>query len=308
MKRYLSSRRFLTAALFSIPLLAMIGCETLQPAIDMATAVGVSTGAISQGQADSISRSSRAVGKSFEDITPEQEYYIGRAVAATVLGSYQVYNNDATTRYVNTVGQTLAQASDRPETYGGYHFLVLDSSEVNAFAAPGGLILVTRGMLKCCKTEDALAAVLAHEIAHVQAQHGLRAIKRDRLTSAFTILAAEGAKNLGSPQLAELTQAFEGSVSDIASTLMNSGYSRQLEEEADRNAVTIMRRVGYDPHALVSMLNEMQKQLKPGGLDFAKTHPDPQDRVQEIKSLVGPGQNAAPPVRQKRFELAVRGA
>jgi predicted Zn-dependent protease len=163
-------------------------------------------------------------------------------------------------------------------------------------------------MLKCCKSEDALAAVLAHEIAHVQAQHGLRAIKRDRLTSAFTILAAEGAKNLGSPQLAELTQAFEGSVSDIASTLMNSGYSRQLEEEADRNAVTIMRRVGYDPHALVSMLNEMQKQLKPGGLDFAKTHPDPQDRVQEIKSLVGPGQNAAPPVRQKRFELAVRGA
>jgi predicted Zn-dependent protease len=116
MKRYLSSRRFLTAALFSIPLLAMIGCETLQPAIDMATAVGVSTGAISQGQADSISRSSRAVGKSFEDITPEQEYYIGRAVAATVLGSYQVYNNDATTRYVNTIGQTLAQASDRPYT------------------------------------------------------------------------------------------------------------------------------------------------------------------------------------------------
>jgi predicted Zn-dependent protease len=308
MKRYLSGRHFLTAAFLSITLLAMIGCETLQPAIDMATTVGVSTGAISQGQADSISRSSKAVGKSFEDITPEQEYYIGRAVAATVLGSYKVYNNEATNHYVNTVGQTLAQASDRPETYGGYHFLVLDSSEVNAFAAPGGLILVTRGMLKCCKSEDALAAVLAHEIAHVQAQHGLRAIKRDRLTSAFTILATEGAKNLGGAQLAELTQAFEGSVSDVASTLMNSGYSRQLEEEADRNAVTIMRRVGYDPHALVSMLNEMQKQLKPGGLDFAKTHPDPQDRLQGIEALAGPGQSAAPPARQKRFELSVRGA
>ncbi len=75
------------------------------------------------------------------------------------------------------LGQSLVIFSDRPETFGGYHFLLLDSNEINAFAAPGGLILVTRGMLQCCANEDELAAVLAHEIAHVEKKHGLTAIK-----------------------------------------------------------------------------------------------------------------------------------
>jgi beta-barrel assembly-enhancing protease len=80
-----------------------------------------------------------------------------------------------------------------PETFGGYHFLILDSDEINAFAAPGGLIFVTRGMLRCCDSEDAVAAVLAHEVGHVQHQHGIQTIRKPALTSAFTILAAEGA-------------------------------------------------------------------------------------------------------------------
>ncbi|MGD9505335.1 MAG: M48 family metalloprotease [Syntrophobacteraceae bacterium] len=287
---------------------ALIGCAQMQPAIDVATAIGVSSGAITPGQADSITRTSRAVGKTFEDITPEQEYYIGRAVAATVLASYRPYDDQELTLYVNRVGQALAMASDRPETYGGWHFLVLDSPEINAFAAPGGLILVTRGMLKCCKSEDELAAVLAHEIGHVQGRHGLRAIRQDRLTSALTILATEGAKNFGGPQLAELTKTFEGSVSDVTSTLMNNGYSRQLEREADQSAVDLMRRVGYDPRALTGMLGEMATRLKPGGSDFAKTHPDPRDRIEDIASLVGPGLGAPPAARQSRFDLAMRRA
>ena len=102
------------------------------------------------------------------------------------------------------LGQSLAQFSERPETFGGYHFLALDSAEINAFAAPGGLILVTRGLLDCCQTEDELAAVLAHEIGHVEKQHGLRAIRTGRLNSALTILAVEAGKNLAGEQLAEV--------------------------------------------------------------------------------------------------------
>jgi predicted Zn-dependent protease len=87
---------------------------------------------------------------------------------------------------------------------------------------------------------------------------------------------------------------------------MTSGYSRDLEREADQGAVTILRRVGYDPGALVVMLTEMKKQLKPGGLDFAKTHPDPQDRIGIVKPLIG---SVTPkPVsgeRQHRFDTAV---
>lgn len=266
---------------------------------------GVGSGML-PGQAGSALKAAVAVGKTFQDITPEQEYYIGRAVAANVIMTYPPSRNEQLNYYVNTLGQTLALASDRPETFGGYHFLVLDSPEINAFAAPGGLILITRGMIRLCKTEDSLAAVLAHEIMHVSGKHGLRSIQNSRLTSAFTIIAGEAAKNYGPSQLNQLTEAFGGSITDITATLMKSGYSRELEREADKGAITILRRVGYDPGALVVMLTEMKKQLKPGGLDFAKTHPDPKDRIDDIKSLVGaPSATPASAERQKRFEAAV---
>jgi predicted Zn-dependent protease len=263
-------------------------------------------GSVLPGPAGSALKAAVEVGKSFQDITPEQEYYIGRAVAASVLSVYAPFPNDGLNFYLNTLGQTLAQASDRPETFGGYHFLVLDSPEINAFAAPGGLILITRGMIRVCKTEDALAAVLAHEISHVVEKHGLKSIKSSRLTSAFKIMANETARSYGPAQLSQLTEAFGESITDITATLMKSGYSRELERDADKGAVTILKRVGYDPGALIVMLTEMKKQLKPGGLDFAKTHPDPKDRIEDVKTLAGGV--AATPVsaeRQKRFEKAM---
>jgi len=279
------------------------GCTTVT---QVGTVIGQATGTLTEEQAASINRTAAAVEKTFQDITPEQEYYIGRAVAATILHTYKPYNDEAANRYLNLLGQALAQASDRPETFGGYHFQMLDSDEVNAFAAPGGLIMVSKGMLRCCKSEDAVAAVLAHEIGHVQGRHGLRAIKKGRLTTALTIVATESAKSLGGRELAELTAAFEGAISDVTATLVNNGYSRALEREADRAAVAILQRVGYNPHALIEMLSEMKRHLKPGGLDFSKTHPKPDDRIAELRKLIGDG-TATPPVpaRQQRFERAL---
>jgi predicted Zn-dependent protease len=253
-----------------------------------------------------ISRAAPAVAKTFKDITPEQEYYIGRAVSATILNKYRPYTNTYANFYVNLLGQTLAQASDKPETFGGYHFLILDTNEINAFAAPGGLIFVSRGLLRCCKNEDAVAAVLAHEIGHVVHQHGLRAIKTGRLTTALTILATESIKTFGGKELATLTEAFEGSITDITTTLMNNGYSRGCESEADIAAVTILQRVGYNPKALTEMLEEMKKHLKPGGLDFAKTHPSPESRIKDVEKLIGASlPTSAPPARQARFTKAL---
>ncbi len=285
-------------ALFCFCMCESANCAGLSDVVGGLTIGGVPVG--------SAVKAGEALGKSFQDITPEQEYYIGRAVAANIVSTYPPSPNERFDMYLNTLGQTLAQASDRPDTFGGYHFLLLDSPEINAFAAPGGLILVTRGMVRLCKTEDDLAAVLAHEIAHVQGEHGLRSIKNSRLTSAFTIIATEAAKSYGPAQLSKLTEAFEGSITNVASTLMKSGYSRDLEREADKGAVIILRRVGYDPGALITMLTEMKKQLKPGGMDFAKTHPDPNDRIQDIKPLVG-GVSAKPVSRerQQRFEAAL---
>jgi predicted Zn-dependent protease len=281
------------------------GCSTVAKGV---SSVGQAAGVITPQQGDSLVKSAEAVERTFADITPEQEYFIGRSVGATIVNRYQVFDDDRATRYLNLVGQTLAQASDKPETFGGYHFLILDSDEINAFAAPGGFIFVSRGMLRLCRTEDDLAAVLAHEVAHVQLQHALRAIKSSRITSAFTILATEGAKSFGGQGLSELTTAFEGSIQDITGTMMNSGYARKQESQADAVAVTILKRVGYDASALVRVLEQMKSQLKPGGADFAKTHPDPNVRIREVQKLAGgPAASAAPAARQRRFDQSMRG-
>lgn len=283
--------------------LAMAGCSDLTKVV---TSAGVATGKISEDQAKSMNRSAEAVEKTFQDITPEQEYYIGRSVAATILSSYKPYDQAALNQYVNLLGQTLAQASEKPETFGGYHFYVMDTDEINAFAAPGGLILVSRGLIRCCRNEDALAAVLAHEIGHVEKMHGLKAIKKGRLTSALTILAVEAGKNLGGEQLAEVTKAFEGTIGDITGTLVNSGYARELEFEADAVSIRILRRVGYNPEGLVDMLDQMQKKLKPGSHGFGATHPTPKDRIEAARKLIGkPATLVDPPARKQRFAAVI---
>jgi len=280
------------------------GCATVA---QYGTMAGSAAGVITPDQAASINRSAVAAEKSFQDITPEQEYYIGRSVTATVLERYKPYDQAALNQYLTILGQTLAQYSDKPETFGGYHFLVLETDEINAFAAPGGLILVSRGLLRCCRSEDALASVLAHEIGHVQNQHGLRAIKRGRLTSALTIFAVEAGKNLAGENLAEAAKAFEGSITDITSTLMNSGYARTLEYDADAAAVQILIRAGYNPQALIDMLTEMRQHLATDTRGFGKTHPSPADRIQQLRSLIGRAPSPpAPSARTARFE-AMRG-
>ena len=303
--------RFSLGVMTGVAILAgllLSACETLNQVTELGTSIAVASGAINEDDAQSINKSVGAVAKTFEDITPEQEYYIGRSVAATLLGQYKPYDDPVLTHYVNVLGQILARASTKPETFGGYHFLVLDADEVNAFAAPGGLILVSRGLLKCCKTEDELAAILAHEVGHVQNEDGLRAISKSRLTSALTILATESAKGLGGEQLAEVTKAFEGSINDVTQTLVVNGYSRRQEYQADAAAVKIMEAVGYDPNALVAMLSEMNRQVHTDGPGFAKTHPSPNDRIQEVQALITakPAQQM-PSERQHRFETAMSG-
>jgi predicted Zn-dependent protease len=294
----------LAAAALAAALLAG-GCGSVR---SIGTQLGQGSGMISEEQARSINRAGEALEKTFEDITPEQEYYLGRAVAATILRDYPPLDDQEANLYVNRVGQTLAMASDRPETFGGYHFLVLDSDEINAFAAPGGLILVTRGMLACCGSEDELAAVLAHEIAHVQHKDGLRAIKKSRLTAALTTLSLEAARNLGGEDLRELTEQFEGSIGDITQTLVNSGYARSQEHAADRAALAILVRVGYDPAALLRMLEAMGRRWEPHGPGFARTHPGPGDRVAGIGGEVPAAAPAdVPAARRERFAAALGG-
>jgi len=285
---------------------AITGCAAVETVTTIATDVGVQSGAITEAQGESIRKSTQAVSRSMEDFTPEHEYYIGRTVGAVVLGKYRPLSDAKVNAYLNLLGQTLAMASDKPELFNGYHFLALDSDDINAFATPGGHIFVTRGLIRCCRTEDALASLLAHEIGHVQLRHGMKAIEKGRVTEALTILAQESAKSFGSEDVIKLTQEFGGAISDITNAMINNGYSRASEYDADAASATILKRVGYNPSALVDMLNVMAKQIKSGGNDFAKTHPSPQNRIAELQNSGIAQTSIAPPVlRKERFTKAV---
>jgi predicted Zn-dependent protease len=142
-------------------------------------------------------------------------------------------------------------------------------------------------------------------VGHVQLEHGIKAIGKSRMTSALTTIAAEGAKSFGPSQVAELTKTFEGALSDITSKLIDNGYARKLETQADEVAVTIMQRVGYNPAGLKDMLLQMDKLKKPGK-GFSKTHPDPMDRIKDIEKLIKSSDSLTQPVARKtRFQKAV---
>ena len=248
----------------------------------------------------SVARVTKAVVKTTEEITPEQEYYLGRAVSANLYTKYKPYVNQSQTEYINMVGQHLALSSDVPETFGGYHFAILDSSEINAFAAPGGFVFVTKGMLDCCQHEDALAAVLAHELSHVQLRHGVNAIENSRLTDAAVILGSETASHFTKSEFKQVVGLLKGSVEDVLTNMVENGYSRSDEYEADQMAVKIMGQAGYLNRGMSDMLSIMGKKLKPGGTDFFKTHPSPDSRLEELASSIDKSKTV-PASRAKRL-------
>jgi predicted Zn-dependent protease len=227
---------------------------------------------------------SKAMRKGFADLTPQEEYYIGRAVAARILGTYRALDNPAATRYLNAVGLTLAQVSANPEVYGGWHFILLDSDEVNAFAAPGGFVFVTRGLYQSCRSEEQLAAVVGHEVGHVTLKHGLSAIKTSRLTEAFAIIGTSAVKEFTGADMKKVTEAFAGTVDDIIDQMVSLGYSRGQEYAADAEAGRITYRAGYNPAGLAEFLATLQERsVKAEKKGFFSTHPPAADRRVKVE-------------------------
>lgn len=290
--------------------LLVAGCAGLGDVAGLGAGAAASTGYVTARQADSIARSAQDIARSAEDLTPEQEYYIGRSVGAVILDSYDPWNDEDANRYLNLLGQSLALASDRPELFGGYRFQILDTEEINAFATPSGLVFVSRGMLRLTQSEDDVAAILAHEIGHIEHQHGVKAIRTSRLTTAFSSTAMTAVELAGPEEVAALTRTFDDSISDITNTLVSSGYSRSAEREADLAALRILRRTGHDQRGLVRVLEAMDEVWSAGGPGFLSTHPDPQDRISDIRSAIGTEPGATAPaatqrVRQSRYLAAL---
>lgn len=259
-----------------------------------------------------------------KDLTPENEYYVGRSVATTILARHDYKYRDARalaagnlrglTEYVNQVGAVVAFAAleetrsgDRQAPLAGWHFVVLDHDTINAFAAPGGFVFVTRGAVKAAQSEDELAAVLAHEVAHVRRGHALGSIKKSRWAGvAKTALSTT--VQLDEAALGSLTQAFEGAMDDMTDALIVKGYSRDTEYEADRVGLDIMVRAGYDPRAFVAYLEKLAASQDTGKGGFGATHPKAADRIAKLEAKVRDlPQIVAPKVRTRRFQQATKG-
>ena len=270
-----------------------------------AAATGFLPSAVQPAASIAATGATKAVQASRE-ISDSEEYYVGRAVAARILSTYPLYRNLAVTEYVNEVGQTVARKSPRPNTFKGYHFAVLDTEELNAFACPGGTIFITRGLLATCANEDELAAVLAHEVTHVVDKDGINSISKARWTEVWTSMGAEAARQYGGVA-GNLVNLFEGSIDDVFKALVVNGYSRSAEYAADAGSVKISTAAGYDPGALARVLAKIQAKEKPGAGGFYKTHPPANERLAKVKGAApGVAPPAAEVTRTQRFQKIVK--
>lgn len=236
------------------------------------------------------------------EITEVEEYYLGRSVAATILTMYQPLEDPALQQYVNLIGQTVACSSPQPTLFGGYHFMVLDSDQINALACPGGCIFICSGLIDKTSNEDELAAIIAHEVAHVALSHGISSIDQARWTEFSLTVAQESSKQWGSREVQSAVNDYGDLVEDVVSNLITKGYSRDTEYQADSLAVEICSAAGYDPEALTEVLLKLCETDNRSGPGFWETHPSPEDRLEAVgKVLSSLQQSEVDQVRTARF-------
>jgi predicted Zn-dependent protease len=187
----------------------------------------------------------------------------------------------------------------------GYHFLILQSDEVNAFAAPGGFIFLTTGLLRLTRTEDEVAAVLAHEMAHVIRGHGIRAIQKARWNRVKGIFASEAAGAVFGDQAAA-TEFLNTAVHDILERMVREGYSQKAELEADWSAMRLLSISGYNPWALYNVIKAMDAAGHGAKVGFYKTHPSAAERMKALYKITPKTRYPAPPpARMARYRVAM---
>ena len=250
-----------------------------------------------------------ASGFVYSEIGPVQEFQLGRAVAARVLPLYPLLpQDDPRSVYVNRLGHAIVAASNDPMPYHGYSFMLLDSDEVNAFAVPGGFVFVTTGMLKFLKDEDELAAILGHEMGHMELRHGMRAVGTEKVLKLFSLLKELGtAKGQGAEQdlLAAQVKQMVDEVFEKMFTSVRNGYGIETESQADWRSIQLSRTLGYDTMALYDVL-ERFKAVK-GSYGGASYPAERGKDVLKYRQQLGCPDGAAPgrAVRAARYKAAV---
>jgi predicted Zn-dependent protease len=204
-------------------------------------------------------------------MTEEQEILLGQEMNPQILEQDGVYASEELQEYVEKIGKRLAKVSDRPDLL--FHFKVVDSPLVNAFALPGGYVYVTRGILAYINSEAELAGVLGHEIGHVTARHAVR-----QYTKAAAYQIAAGVASVFFPQISNF-----GQFADFVFVAITRGYSREFELESDQLAIEYTTKAGYNPKAVSSFLSTLELLDRIKGEKsyhgFFATHPEIEKRV-----------------------------
>jgi len=217
-------------------------------------------------------------------IGTDLEVIVGRDSAASLEQKYGVWRDPATQKRWEAVGRQMVAVSGR--TGLNYHFGILNTKEINALAVPGGWVYATRGLMEEKLADDELAFVAGHEVAHIAKRHGVRQLEQGLGVSLALGLIFNRART---------TQAL---VSDVLQLLLQSGYSREHEADADRTAVTFMLRTGHDPRGGVTFLKRLQglQKSKPSQLDrWFATHPPIDKRIAALEGDIAEAQKQ--PVR-----------
>lgn len=214
------------------------------------------------------------------ELSAEDEARIGAESAALLLGAAPLVNDLAAQRYVNRVGRWIASQTD---THGiEWRFGIIDSPAVNAFAAPAGYVLITRGLFARLDNESELAAVLGHEIAHVVRKHYVIAMSKKERSEGLSVLANAALEYRGG-RSGQLTQ-----VVNLARGVYVSGLDKDDEYEADRLGVTYAVRAGYEPFGLARVLSMYATHARDEGFGLLfSTHPSPESRLERLAVAMG---------------------
>ena len=227
-------------------------------------------------------------------ISEQDERKLGEEVSALVRKEFGVVQDAAVTKYVTLVGTMLTQASPRPDLK--WEFIVLDTDGVNAFAAPGGIVHITKGALGLIKSEGELAGVLGHEVAHVTKKHTINAIKKSKTFS----LAADVA-----PGSSQYISALAGAAYQ---NIVEKGFDRGDEEDADQEGIRLANKAGYAANGLATFLTKLSERNKnePERNGLFASHPETQGRIDKIGKQAKSENLTAAALVQPRYASSIK--
>lgn len=213
-----------------------------------------------------------------QNTTPEQEYLLGKKIVTQSITDEIYPSNSPRVIYLNTIVNSLILSSNRPYIFDGYKVILVKNKSFNAHAYPGGIIVLNDGIFKCLSNEDQLAAILAHEIGHIQEKHNLDAEKSYKAEDAMEIASILG---LSKHVENEYVQSISYSVFKGVSNAIINGYGVDQEAEADKLGLTLLSKAGYDPIEFINTLKKLKEITNSyGGANY------PNDRLDRLERLV----------------------